>query len=265
MPQSDHVARLDVRLCLIIILVGHEQLGSEHRCFLARVQDERLLVIVLLVRVLENVKEERRLVVEGLDAEEVVEVHNLADLAGGRSWLEREPALLSGLAQVHLAAAVLQRHLLEVEGEVVAAEQVLELHRLPVSDLLAQLQLLIVLIVLLLVLLEQQHLRDVLVNLLYLLLDFDQRRLAHLLFASLLLDELLEALRRLLLLFEQLPLPQIGAAVLLDFDSEEALFEAIAAVLAQVIHLWDHFDALIGDAIRVEHAFVDEVRLRKAP
>lgn len=141
----------------------------------------------------------------------------------------------------------------------------LELHRLPVSDLLAQLQLLIVLIVLLLVLLEQQHLRDVLVNLLYLLLDFDQRRLAHLLFASLLLDELLEALRRLLLLFEQLPLPQIGAAVLLDFDSEEALFEAIAAILAQVVHLWDHFDALIGDAIRVERAFVDEVRLRKAP
>lgn len=104
---------------------------------MACVQDERLLVVVLLVRVLENVKEEWRLLVEGLDAEEVVEVHNLADLASGRSWLEREPALLSGLAQVHLAAAVLQGHLLEVEGEVVAAEQVLELYRLSVSDLLA--------------------------------------------------------------------------------------------------------------------------------
>lgn len=52
---------------------------------------------------------------------------------------------------------------------------------------------------------------------------------------------------------------------MLDFDSEEALLEAITAVLAQVVHLRDDFDALIGDAIGVQHAFVDEVRLRKAP
>lgn len=141
----------------------------------------------------------------------------------------------------------------------------LELNALAEGDLLAQLQLLVVLVVLLLVLLQAGYLRQLLVQQLQLLLDFDEGGLAHLLLAALFLYELLEPQVGLFLLLGELSLPLVRAAVLLDLDPEEALLEAVRAILTQLVHLRNDLDALVRHAVRVQHPLVGEVGLREAP
>lgn len=138
-PESDDVTGLDVLLLPLRVHVGHEELGLEWCWLLAGVQEETLLGGELVGGLAEDVEVEWGGALLGLDVEEILEVDDASWVHLAEGGLDGEPAVLRGLTEVHLAASVLLGHDAHVHGEVAVAEQVLELHRLPVGELVANL------------------------------------------------------------------------------------------------------------------------------
>lgn len=265
--ESDDITGLDVSLLPLRVRVGHEELGLEWGWLLASVQKETLLGGELVRGLTEDVEEEGRGALLGLDVEEILEVDHAPGVDLAKGWLDGEPTVLCGLTEVHLAAPVLLRHDTHVHGEVTVAEQVLELHRLPVSELVADLEALLVPVVVVLAPLALDCPLDVLVNHSELVLQVLKQLLVHVrvvcpssLGAGGLARRLVQCL--LDLCTERLQLSDfvVDFATLLDLDAEEALLEEICGILGQAVVLGDDLHALVRHSIRVEEALVLEVR-----
>jgi len=180
----------------------------------------------------------------------VIKVHDLSTIVNTLSWLKCEPTLFAGLSQCHLAAAVLLGHLLQVQGKVLATEEMVQLDGLPISQFGSQLKFLLVFVIFLL---DQPFLLvffDIILDHRNFLLYLLQLRLVHLIFTSAVVDHLPQLAVQLYLLKFKLLNFLIYLAVLLDFNPEQALLVQIACILAHVVGLWDHIDALVCNAVR---------------
>lgn len=197
-----------------------------------------------------DVQVEGSLAVQGADVEEVSVVDDQACSAAlCATWLQDEPARLSDVAQTQHILAWLLTHFVDFEAQVLAAEQMPEHDGHSVSQLVPSSVPLLVRVVLVLDCPLLLCLSKILGN----QVDFSLEGILLSLVWSLSSRSLHQPLESVLcfsLLLDKLGLTHVVGAVLLDFHSEEALFELVESCLSALRPVWKHPESLVSYAIR---------------
>jgi len=140
-------------------------------------------------------------------------------------------------------------HLIQVQGQVLSAEKMIELDRSSVGQLLASVEFLKVSIVFFFDEFLSFVFHDFVIDLFNVFFDLQDHLRSYHAFSSFVFYNFFKLILMFLLLSKQILSSYVDFTRLLDFDSKKTLFKQVACILNARRGFWNHFDTTIGHSI----------------